>query len=147
MAKLMKAAVCVDREKIEIRQVPIPAPGSGEVLVRVKATGLCGSDVDGFTGHHPMIRWPIILGHEASGLIAECGPSVTRWKVGDPVAIEPFFTCKVCPACVRGQYNLCVDLKITGHQVPGTMAEYVIAEERFVHRKPRVVSACGSSIR
>ena len=140
MAKLMKAAVCVDREKIEIRQVPIPTPRSGEVLVKVKATGLCGSDVDGFTGHHPMIRWPIILGHEASGLIAECGPSVTRWKVGDPVAIEPFFTCKVCPACVRGQYNLCVDLKITGHQVPGTMAEYVIAEERFVHRKPDSLS-------
>ena len=140
MAKLMKAAVCVDREKIEIRQVPIPTPRSGEVLVKVKATGLCGSDVDGFTGHHPMIRWPIILGHEASGLIAECGPSVTRWKVGDPVAIEPFFTCKVCPACVRGQYNLCVDLKITGHQVAGTMAEYVIAEERFVHRKPDSLS-------
>lgn len=140
MAKLMKAAVCVDRERIEVRQVPIPVPGAGEVLVQVKATGLCGSDVDGFTGHHPMIRWPIILGHEASGIIAECGPSVTRWKPGDPVAIEPFFTCKVCPACLRGQYNLCVDLKITGHQVPGTMAEYVIAEERFVHRKPDALS-------
>ena len=136
MAKLMKAAVCVDREKIEIRDIPVPVPSAGEVLVKVKATGLCGSDVDGFTGHHPMIRWPIVLGHEAAGLIAGCGPGVTRWKPGDPVAIEPFFTCKVCPACVRGQYNLCVDLKITGHQVPGTMAEYVIAEERFVHRKP-----------
>jgi L-iditol 2-dehydrogenase len=132
----MTAAVCVDREKIEIRKVPIPVPGPGEVLVKVKATGLCGSDVDGFTGHHPMIKWPIILGHEASGLIAECGPGVTGWKQGDPVAVEPFFTCKVCPACLRGQYNLCVDLKITGHQVPGTMAEYVIAEARFVHRKP-----------
>lgn len=132
----MTAAVCVDRERIEIRKVPVPVPAAGQVLVKVKATGLCGSDVDGFTGHHPMIRWPVILGHEAAGTIAECGPGVERWKPGDPVAIEPFFTCKVCPACLRGQYNLCVDLKITGHQVPGTMAEYVMAEERFVHRKP-----------
>jgi threonine dehydrogenase-like Zn-dependent dehydrogenase len=136
MAKLMTAAVCVDCERIEIKEVPVPEPGAGEVLVAVKATGVCGSDVDGYTGHHPMIRWPIILGHEASGVIAACGAGVSRWRIGDPVAIEPFFVCGVCPACVRGQYNLCVDLKITGHQVPGTMAEYVVAGERFVHRKP-----------
>jgi L-iditol 2-dehydrogenase len=140
MAKQMKAAICVGREKIEVREIPVPTPAAGEVLVKVRATGLCGSDVDGFTGHHPMIRWPIILGHEASGTIAACGPGVARWRIGDPVAIEPFFTCKVCPACLRGQYNLCVGLKITGHQVPGTMAEYVIAEQGFVHRKPESLS-------
>ena len=136
MAKMMKAAVCVATERIEVREIPVPEPAPSEVLVRVKATGLCGSDVDGFTGHHPMIRPPIILGHEASGVIAATGEAVTRWKPGDEVAIEPFFTCKVCPACRSGRYNLCVDLKITGHQVPGTMAEYVLAEEGFVHLKP-----------
>ena len=132
----MKAAVCTARETIVIEEVPKPAPGEGEVLVRVKATGLCGSDVDGYMGHHPMIKWPIILGHECSGVIAELGPGVTDWADGDEVAVEPFFTCKRCPACQSGRYNLCVDLKITGHQVPGSLAEYVIAEACFVHRKP-----------
>ena len=93
------------------------------MLVEVKATGLCGSDVDGYTGHHPMIKWPIILGHECSGVVAELGPGVEEWQVGDPVAVEPFFTCKTCPACLKGHYNLCIDLKITGHQVPGSLAE------------------------
>ncbi len=132
----MKAAVCKDKETIVIEDVPVPEPGEGEVLVEVKATGLCGSDVDGYTGHHPMIQWPIILGHECSGLVAKLGPGVEGWTVGDAVVVEPFFTCKKCPACLRGQYNLCIDLKITGHQVPGSLADYVIAESFFLHRKP-----------
>ena len=123
----MKAAVCKAKETIVVEDVPRPTPKRGEVLVAVKATGLCGSDVDGYTGHHPMIKWPIILGHECSGVVAEVGPGEKRWKAGDPVVVEPFFTCKTCPACLRGRYNLCVDLKITGHQVPVSMADYVIA--------------------
>jgi L-iditol 2-dehydrogenase len=132
----MKAAVCTARETIVIEQAPKPVPREGEVLVEVKATGLCGSDVDGYTGHHPMIQWPIILGHECAGVVAELGPGVADWRVGDEVAVEPFFTCKQCPACRRGKYNLCADLKITGHQVSGSLAEYVIAEAGFLHRKP-----------
>jgi L-iditol 2-dehydrogenase len=142
----MKAAVCVDREKISIDRVPVPTPGPGEVLVEVKATGLCGSDVDGYTGHHPMIGWPIILGHECAGVVAALGPLVGGWAVGDEVAVEPFFTCKTCPACLRSAYNLCVDLKITGHQVAGSMAEYVIAESGFIHRKPTEISFAEAAI-
>jgi len=133
---IMKAAVCTDRETMVMEEVPRPLPGPGEVLVAVRATGLCGSDVDGYLGRHPMIRWPIILGHECSGVVAELGPGVTEWGVGDEVAVEPFFTCKQCPACRSGRYNLCADLKITGHQVPGSLAEYVLAEVSFLHRKP-----------
>jgi len=132
----MKAAVCTARETIVIEPVPKPVPREGEALVKVKATGLCGSDVDGYTGHHPMIKWPIILGHECAGVVAELGPDIADWSIGDEVAVEPFFTCKQCPACRRGKYNLCADLKITGHQVPGSLAEYVIAEAGFLHRKP-----------
>ncbi len=132
----MKAAVCVDREKIAIQDVPRPEPREGEVLVQVKATGLCGSDVDGYLGRHPMIKWPIILGHECSGVVAEAGPGVEGWKPGDEVVVEPFFNCKTCPACLRGQYNLCIDLKIIGHQIPGSLADYVVADAFFLHRKP-----------
>ena len=146
MARTMKAAVCRTRETISMEEVPVPEPKAGQVLVEVKATGLCGSDVDGYTGHHPMIKWPIILGHECAGLIAGVGEGVTGWKTGDEVAVEPFFNCKECPACIRGQYNLCVDLKITGHQVPGSLAEYVIADADFLHSKPAGVSFAEAAI-
>ena len=142
----MRAAVCTDRETIEMRDVPVPEPKEGEVLVQVKATGLCGSDVDGYTGHHPMIQWPIILGHECSGLVAKVGPGAEKWHEGDAVVVEPFFTCKTCPACLEGKYNLCIDLKITGHQVPGSLAEYVIAESFFLHRKPDNVPFAEAAI-
>lgn len=142
----MKAAVCKARETIVIEDVPRPEPRRGQALVAVKATGLCGSDVDGYTGHHPMIKWPIILGHECAGVVAEVGPGERRWKPGDPVVVEPFFTCKGCPACLRGQYNLCVDLKITGHQVPGSLAEFVIAESCFLHPKPANLSFAEAAI-
>jgi len=132
----MRAAVCKGKETIVIEDVPKPEPKEGEVLVQVKATGLCGSDVDGYLGRHPMIEWPIIMGHECSGVVAELGRGVEGWKEGDEVVVEPFFTCKKCPACLRGQYNLCIDLKITGHQVAGSLADYVIAESFFLHRKP-----------
>jgi len=142
----MRAAVCKAKETIVIEDVPRPVPEEGEVLVAVKATGLCGSDVDGYTGHHPMIKWPIILGHECSGVVAEVGPGEKRWKPGDAVVVEPFFTCKKCPACLRGQYNLCIDLKITGHQVPGSLADYVIAESFFLHPKPANISFAEAAI-
>ncbi|MFP4058579.1 MAG: zinc-dependent alcohol dehydrogenase [Candidatus Brocadiia bacterium] len=142
----MRAAVCKDRETIAIEEVPKPEPEEGQVLVEVKATGLCGSDLDGYLGRHPMITWPIILGHECSGVVAELGPGVAGWKVGDAVAVEPFFTCKKCPACLEGQYNLCKDLKITGHQVPGSLADYVIAEAGFLHPKPPNVPFAEAAI-
>jgi L-iditol 2-dehydrogenase len=136
MKKKMKAALCTAPEKIEMTEVDVPVPKEGEVLVQVKATGLCGSDVDGYLGKHPMIGYPIIMGHECSGVVAALGPGVTGVAQSDAVVVEPFFTCKKCPACLRGKYNLCKDLLIIGHQIPGSLAEYVLAESMFVHPKP-----------
>lgn len=136
----MKAAVCVEPGRIEINEIDVPDPGEGEVLVKVSATGLCGSDVDGYLNRHPMIGYPIVLGHECSGVIAEVGKNAVGVKVGDEVVVEPFFTCRKCPACLRGQYNLCKNLLITGHQVNGSLAEYMPADSRFVHSKPENIS-------
>ncbi len=146
MKEKMKAVVCKDLETIVIEEVPVPRPGPGEVLVEVRAVGLCGSDVDGYTGHHPMIGWPIILGHECSGVVAQLGQGVERWKEGDPVVVEPFFTCKRCGACLRSEYNLCTDLKIIGHQIPGCLAEYVLAEDCFLHPKPENIPFAEAAI-
>lgn len=140
MKEKMRAAVLRNLETIALEEVPVPRPEKGQVLVQVKASGLCGSDLHGYFGTHPMIRWPVILGHEASGVIAECGPDVSGWKPGDEVVIEPLFTCKTCQACVTGRYHLCPELKFLGHQVSGTLAEYVIADSFFLHQKPKGLS-------
>jgi len=143
---MMKAAVCTQPERIEIKQVERPVPKEGQVLVQVKATGLCGSDVDGYLNRHPMIGYPIILGHEFSGVIAEIGPGVEGISEGDEVVVEPFFTCKTCDACRKGRYNLCKNLLITGHQVNGSLAEYCLAEAAFIHRKPKNVPFAEAAI-
>lgn len=132
----MKAAVCTGIGQIEIRDVPTPRPGPGEVLVKVRSVGVCGSDVDGYRGKHPMIGYPIILGHECSGVIAEAGQGVGAARVGEAVTVEPFFICRTCPFCLEGTYNFCSDLKIIGHQVAGGFADYVLIPADFAHHKP-----------
>lgn len=139
MAK-MRAAVCHEPYDLTIEDVDKPEPGEGEVVVQVKATGVCGSDVDGYIGKHPWIELPIILGHECSGVVDTVGAGVTKVQPGDPVVVEPFFVCGECPNCMRGNYNMCRDITIIGHQVDGSFAEYILMTERFLHPMPEGVS-------
>lgn len=136
----MKAAVCLKPGKIVMKNVPIPKPKDNEVLVKIKAAGICGSDVDGYLGRHPMIGYPIILGHECSGIVTEVGKKVSRKRIGEAVIVEPFSLCHKCVFCRQDRYNLCNDLKIIGHQIPGAFAEYVVIEDRFAHKKPANLS-------
>ena len=136
----MKAAVCTGIGKIELQDLPKPEPRPGEVIVKIKSVGVCGSDVDGYRGEHPMIGYPIILGHECSGVIAEVGEGVDPGRIGEAVTVEPFFICGTCPFCREGTYNFCADLKIIGHQVPGAFAEYMAIPADFAHFKPDNVS-------
>ncbi len=136
----MRAAVCHKPLDLTIEEVDRPEPGEGQAVVKVKAAGVCGSDVDGYLGRHPWIGHPIILGHECSGVVHSLGPGAARFRPGDRVVVEPFFVCGECPACLRGEYNLCREITIIGHQVPGAFAEYVLIGERFLHPLPEGVS-------
>jgi len=138
--KKMKAAVCTEPKKIEMQELDVPEPGPGEILLQVKATGLCGSDVDGYLNKHPMIGYPIILGHECAGTVAALGAGVQSVAEGDEVIIEPFFICGTCKDCREGRYSFCQDLKIIGHQIPGSLAEYMVAQAMFAHPKPANLS-------
>ena len=140
MAK-MRAAVCHKPNTLTIEMVPKPEPKEADhVVVKVKATGVCGSDVDGYLGRHPWIKPPIILGHECSGLVDSVGPGVRKLKKGDRVVVEPFFVCGTCMNCMKGKYNMCRDIVVIGHQVAGSFAEYILMTERFVHPMPKNVS-------
>jgi len=136
----MRAAVCYKPGELRVEDVPKPEPARGQAVVKIKVSGVCGSDVDGYLGTHPWIDYPIILGHECSGIVESVGEGVEKFKPGDSVVVEPFFVCGRCPNCLRGRYNMCRDIIIIGHQVPGSFAEYVLMNERFLHTKPESIS-------
>jgi L-iditol 2-dehydrogenase len=137
----MKALVLKDYRRLSIEEVPTPTLGPGDVLVRVRACGICGSDVHGFDGSTGRRRPPIIMGHEAAGEVAETGMAVTGWKTGDRVTMDSTISCGLCWHCRRGESNLCDERRVLGvscedYRRDGAFAEFVAVPERILHRLP-----------
>ncbi len=137
--KQMTAAVLYAPGDLRVERVPVPRPGQGEVLVRVGACGICGSDGPRVLekGAH---RHPLIPGHEFAGTVAELGGGVSRWKAGDRVAVFPLIPCRACPACREGVYELCENYDYLGSRSNGAFAEYVCAPAWNLVRVPEGVS-------
>jgi 2-desacetyl-2-hydroxyethyl bacteriochlorophyllide A dehydrogenase len=133
-------ALVIERPgEARVVDVERPRPGRGEVLVKVGATGICGSDVEILEGRRPApyIRYPIIPGHEWAGTVAEVGGSVDGIAVGDVVVAEGFRACGSCARCREGLTNLCTaDYAETGFTEPGACAEYLSVPAQLVHRLP-----------
>lgn len=122
----MRALVYMGPEKVEIQDVPVPAPQPGEALLKIHASGICGSDIHGFLGHSERRKPGLILGHEAVATIEKVHASVAGWKPGQRVVINPLMPCWACPACLAGKQNLCANWKVLGlDRVHGTYAEYI----------------------
>ncbi|RXZ81058.1 galactitol-1-phosphate 5-dehydrogenase [Paenibacillaceae bacterium] len=141
----MKAAVISAPYRFNIEEHDVPTPNAGEVLIRVHAVGICGSDVHGMEADGGQRRQPgLIMGHEAAGEIAAVGADVTSWKVGDRVAIDPQLSCGYCYACERGWKNLCENGVTIGSSrkqlTHGTMREYIAVPTRQIYRLPDNVS-------
>lgn len=141
----MKGLVLVDASRFEVRDVPKPQVASDEVLVEVKACGICGSDVHGMDGSTGRRKPPIIMGHEASGIVAEVGPGVRRWQPGDRVTFDSTVYCGRCHFCRRGDVNLCDNRQVLGvscdeFKRDGAFAQYVVVPELIVVGLPDGVS-------
>ena len=136
----MKAVVKValGEGRIELKEVPEPSVGPGEVKIRVEAAGICGSDLHILHGDIQIpMRPPFVIGHEFAGVIAEVGPQVSRWGVGTRVTAENSRTvCGYCRYCATGDYNLCKDRLATGYAFDGAFARYCVVPEERVHRIP-----------
>ncbi len=135
----MKAAVVRNFGKpLEIENVPVPEPGPGEVLVKVKACGVCHTDLHAASGDWPVKPvLPFIPGHEAAGIVAALGPDVTNLKVGDAVGVAWLHdACMRCEYCETGWETLCEHQHNTGYSVNGGFAEYVIASAAFAAKLP-----------
>ena len=112
--------------ELEIAEKPMPeAPGCGEAIVRIRAAGICGSDVHIFHGKNPFATYPRVIGHEAAGEVVQVGQEVANVKVGDHVAIDNVFSCGKCYACRVGRHNVCSSVKVLGVHIDGIFAEYV----------------------
>ena len=127
----MKAATIVEPGKVVIEEKEKPHPEADEVLIRVEASGIWGTDLHIFRGEY-LGTYPIIPGHEGAGRIEEIGEKVQRFRKGDPVAFEPNLACDNCENCLNNRQNFCSNWDAIGVTLPGCMAEYVKVPEKNV---------------
>ncbi|MDR2404566.1 MAG: zinc-dependent alcohol dehydrogenase family protein [Spirochaetaceae bacterium] len=127
----MKALVIEKPGTALVKTLPVPPVGSNDVRIKVMASGICGTDVHIYRGDY-LGGYPVIPGHEFSGIVDEAGDKVTRFKAGDHVAVEPNISCDNCPACLSNRQNFCEHWKAVGVTMQGGMAEYVVAPEKGV---------------
>jgi L-iditol 2-dehydrogenase len=144
MSETMKVAVLYGIHDVRIEYRPVPEPGPGEVLIRVHSVGTCGSDVHyyehGRIGDF-VVKQPLVLGHEPSGVVVAGGPDAHRHEVGQRVALEPGVPCSTCEQCKLGRYNLCPRMRFFGTPpIDGAFCEYVVLREDFAHAVPDSLS-------
>lgn len=137
----MNALLLKNYMELELTQMPVPEPGPGEVLVRVAACGICGSDVHGLDGSSGRRIPPLVMGHEAAGVVAGAGSRVTRFREGDRVTFDSTVSCGACYYCRRGEINLCDNREVLGvscgdYRRHGAFAEYVAVPEQIVYPLP-----------
>lgn len=148
----MRAAILRAPHDLVLEDVPLPAPGPGEALLRVRVVGLCGSDLHAFEGTQPFFRYPEVPGHEVvadvvavSDLPDPVPPirnrsQVRRPLVGDRVTLDPSLPCGHCYPCRQGRYNCCANMRVVGVHAPGALAEYFTAPLACLHVLPEGLS-------
>lgn len=137
----MKALLLSEYSKLEVADLPMPAFGPEDVLVRVAACGICGSDVHGYDGSSGRRIPPLVMGHEAAGIVDAVGASVSRFAPGDRVTFDSTVYCGRCDYCLKGEINLCEDRQVVGVSTPdfrraGAFAEFVAIPERICYKLP-----------
>ncbi|OGP89581.1 MAG: galactitol-1-phosphate 5-dehydrogenase [Deltaproteobacteria bacterium RBG_16_48_10] len=141
----MKALVLSEYNHFEYREVPEPRPTADEVLIEVKACGICGSDIHGMDGSTGRRQPPIIMGHEASGIIVGVGSEAANWTPGDRVTFDSTISCGQCPFCHQGRPNLCDNRRVFGvscdeYRQHGAFAQYVAVPQQILYRLPEGLS-------
>lgn len=137
----MKALLLTDYKKLEVADVPEPEFGDDEILIRVQACGICGSDIHGFDGSSGRRIPPLVMGHEAAGTVAAVGAKVTDLEIGDRVTFDSTVWCGDCFHCDRGEVNLCDNRRVLGvscgdYRQHGAFAEFVVVPRRTTYKLP-----------
>src|SRR5437762_10309638 len=141
----MKGLLLKQYMELEVADLPRPEIGPGDVLIRVGACGICGSDVHGLDGSTGRRIPPLVMGHEAAGVITETGRDVNAWKEGDRVTFDSTVSCGHCHFFRRGEINLCDNRQVIGvscgdYRRNGAFAEFIVVPERILYRLPSKMS-------
>jgi len=143
----MKALVFYGTGDLRYEDVPVPAMAAGEVLIRVRASGICGSDLHGYTGKSDRRRPPMIMGHEFAGDVVDCSSGARRFKPGDRVVVQPLLFCGACDMCEAGLTNLCRGKSLFGvFSKNGAMAEFIAVPEKQLFPLPGGMSYEAASL-
>lgn len=141
----MKASIMDAPHSMRVGTWEMPQIGPEDVLIQVKAAGLCAGDMYFYLGKNPYAQYPQICGHEIAGVVVEVGSAVAGLEAGTPVVVEPFIGCGRCYPCRVGKSNCCANLQIIGVHRPGGYAEYLTAPATHVHRVPLEMSLARAS--
>ena len=141
----MKALLLTEYNHLEYTDFPDPEPGPEDVLIQVKTCGICGSDIHGLDGSSGRRVPPLIMGHEAAGVISAVGEKVSGWQIGDRVTFDSTIYCGTCHFCRRGEINLCDNRRVLGvspgdYRQHGAFAEYVVVPQHILYRLPEGLS-------
>ena len=129
----MRQATMIEPGNIQFGEVPAPAPGSTDVLLRIQRIGVCGSDIHVWHGKHPFTPYPVVQGHEFSALIEKVGENVKWVQPGMRATARPQLVCGQCKPCLRGDYHVCQNLRVQGFQAPGCAQDlFVVPEDRLI---------------
>ncbi len=147
----MKALLLSEYNKLEIAELPVPVPGRDEILVRVAACGICGSDVHGYDGSTGRRIPPIVMGHEAAGVVTGVGADVHSFREGDRVTFDSTIYCGHCAFCQRGEVNLCDNRQVLGvscgdYRRAGAFAEFVVLPARIAYLLPENLSFAEAAL-
>ncbi len=142
----MQAAIWYGPREIRMAEVTEPEVPAGELLLKVDAVGICGSELSGYLGQNSLRKPPLIMGHEFSATVAELGAGVTGFAVGDRVTVNPMVPCSSCVLCRNGFENLCLNRSLIGAHRPGAFADYVTAPVKAVYHLPESIDEIGGTL-
>jgi L-iditol 2-dehydrogenase len=131
-----RAAVLEAPRRVALAERPTVAPGPGQARIRVAATAVCHTDLEIYTGRHPGVRYPVVMGHEATGVVEAVGPGVDRVRPGQRVIVDPIIACGACDSCARGRGNLCRHAGLLGRELDGSLAEQLVLSARYLYPLP-----------
>lgn len=139
----MRQAILVQPKQIEFREIAAPTAAelsAHQVLINVKRIGICGSEIHSYHGLHPATNYPVVQGHEYSGIVTACGKDVTVCHPGDKVTARPQLVCGECNPCKRGQYNVCEHLRVQAFQADGAAQDFFVVDDDRVVKLPETMS-------
>ncbi len=133
----MKTVLLKKPGEIGISDIETTRRLDGQILIKVRSAGICGSDIGAYKGVNPLVSYPRIIGHEIAGEVVEVAADETEFKMGDRVILEPYVYCGKCYPCSIGHTNCCENLTVRGVHIEGGMAEYVSHPRHLLHKVPK----------